>query len=208
MIHAKTSVADGIWCRVGSSNLNAASLLGNWEIDIGVMDGGLAGQLEGLFMADLASSVEIVLPRRHAALKARERRKGEPDPPRHSLEPEGTLPERLEKQIRAQVQRRWTGSNRLRLADLVRAGAIFGDAIAGHRPLGREDRTVLGTTAAMALVVAAFAVIFPWVIGWIFALILGWLGLVLGTRAFLQARRAGAEERQLETYLEGGDRQP
>ncbi|HSR41801.1 MAG TPA: phospholipase D-like domain-containing protein, partial [Longimicrobiales bacterium] len=54
MIHAKTSVADGVWCRVGSSNLNAASLLGNWEIDVGVLAEDLAGQLEGLFLADLA----------------------------------------------------------------------------------------------------------------------------------------------------------
>jgi phosphatidylserine/phosphatidylglycerophosphate/cardiolipin synthase-like enzyme len=35
MIHAKTMVADGVWSRIGSSNLNSASLLGNWEIDAG-----------------------------------------------------------------------------------------------------------------------------------------------------------------------------
>ena len=52
MIHAKTSVADGLWSRVGSSNLNSWSLLGNWEIDVGVLDASLAGQLEGIFLAD------------------------------------------------------------------------------------------------------------------------------------------------------------
>ena len=62
MIHAKTSVVDGVWSRVGSSNLNGASLMGNWELDVGVLDRELAGQLEGLFLADLTSSVEIVLP--------------------------------------------------------------------------------------------------------------------------------------------------
>ncbi len=66
MIHAKTMVADGIWSRVGSSNMNSASLLGNWEIDVGVLDAALASQLEGLFLADLASAVEIVLPHRLA----------------------------------------------------------------------------------------------------------------------------------------------
>src|SRR5690606_38489202 len=64
MIHAKTSVVDGVWSRVGSSNLNGASLMGNWELDVGVLDRDLAGQLEGLFLGDLASSVEIVLPGR------------------------------------------------------------------------------------------------------------------------------------------------
>jgi cardiolipin synthase len=34
MIHAKTAVADGRWARVGSTNLNVASWLGNRELDV------------------------------------------------------------------------------------------------------------------------------------------------------------------------------
>ena len=34
MIHAKTAVADGRWARVGSSNLNVASFVSNYEIDV------------------------------------------------------------------------------------------------------------------------------------------------------------------------------
>ena len=34
MLHAKTMVADGRWARIGTSNLNASSLLGNYEIDV------------------------------------------------------------------------------------------------------------------------------------------------------------------------------
>ena len=45
---------------------------------------------------------------------------------------------------------------------------------------------------------AALAMMFPWVVGWVIGIILGWLGLVLGTRAYLQARRARAEEDGLE----------
>ena len=67
MIHAKTSVADGIWGRVGSSNLNNASLLGNFEIDVGVLDEDLARQLEGLFLADPASARRVVCHRGAAA---------------------------------------------------------------------------------------------------------------------------------------------
>jgi cardiolipin synthase A/B len=71
MIHAKTMVADGVWSRIGSSNMNSASLLGNWEIDVGVLDEPLAVQMQALFLADLASAVEIVLPRSASAAPPR-----------------------------------------------------------------------------------------------------------------------------------------
>src|SRR5690606_31848379 len=45
MIHAKTAVADGIWSRVGSSNLNLASLLGNWELDVAILDRQVAAEM-------------------------------------------------------------------------------------------------------------------------------------------------------------------
>jgi cardiolipin synthase len=196
MIHAKTSVADGIWCRVGSSNLNAASLLGNWEMDVGVLDESLAGQLEGLFLADLASSVEIV-PRPGVAPGHRLR--GESLVPTRSLEPEGSLPERLERQIR----RRGSGSTGLRIADLVRASSIFGDALAGHRPLGREDRTILGTVSSAALVLAVVIAIVPHWAGWVLAVALAWIGGTGSVRAFLAKRRARLDEALLRTEEDG-----
>ncbi len=188
MIHAKTSVADGIWCRVGSSNLNAASLLGNWEIDVGVLDESLAAQMEGLFLADLSSSVEIFLPGTDPPPASRVQ--GEPVLERESLEPEGGFQERIE-----QARRRRGGSAGWRLADVVRAGTSLGDAIAGHRVLGREDRTLLGTLAIVALLFAVFAGFFPEVVGWFLAVVVGWIGLVTAVRAVSQTRRARREER-------------
>jgi phosphatidylserine/phosphatidylglycerophosphate/cardiolipin synthase-like enzyme len=41
MMHAKTAVADGRWGRVGSTNLNIASWMGNWELDVAVEHEGL-----------------------------------------------------------------------------------------------------------------------------------------------------------------------
>ena len=38
MLHAKTAVADGRWARVGSTNLNIASWLGNCELDAVIED--------------------------------------------------------------------------------------------------------------------------------------------------------------------------
>lgn len=193
MMHAKTSVVDSRWCRVGSSNLNNASLLGNWELDVGVLDSSLGGQLEGLFIADLASSVEIVLPGAGAKLPPLPKRTSLDPTPKEPLDPEGTLPERLEQQLRSIRTGR---GGRLRIAPFVRAGASLGGALAGNRSLGREDRTVLGTLSVVALVPAVLAALFPTVVGWVVAVTALWFAVILGVRAFLQARRARAEERQ------------
>jgi cardiolipin synthase len=194
MMHAKTSVVDGSWCRVGSSNLNSASLMGNWELDVGVLDTGLGRQLAGLFMADLASSVEIVLPGRTAvqpgAVLHGEGMSREP------LDPAGTLPQRLEHQIRRLGQT----PGRLTLASIVRAREAFGAALAGNRPLGREDRTVLGLVSVGLLLVAVVAALVPALVGWAVVLGAGWLGLTTGVRAFVQARRARIEEREADLH--------
>ena len=70
-----------------------------------------------------------------------------------------------------------------RLAQLVRAGVSFGDALAGHRTLGREDRAILGTVAIIAISAAVVVGFFPIVFGWALALVLAWLGVVMWFRA-------------------------
>ncbi len=59
MLHAKTSVADGRWSRVGSSNLNPSSLVGNYELDVLIEDPGLADAMERQFRLDIARSREV-----------------------------------------------------------------------------------------------------------------------------------------------------
>jgi cardiolipin synthase len=59
MLHAKTIVADGRWGRVGSSNLNPSSLLGNYELDVLIEDPHLADALERQFRLDIARSREV-----------------------------------------------------------------------------------------------------------------------------------------------------
>jgi cardiolipin synthase len=61
MLHAKTLVADHDWARVGSSNLNVSSLLGNYELDLLVEHDGLTATLATQFLHDMAQSREIVL---------------------------------------------------------------------------------------------------------------------------------------------------
>ncbi|HET8634067.1 MAG TPA: phospholipase D-like domain-containing protein [Gemmatimonadales bacterium] len=60
MLHAKTIVTDGRWVRVGSSNLNPASLVGNYELDALIDDADLADALEQQFRLDIARASEIV----------------------------------------------------------------------------------------------------------------------------------------------------
>jgi len=60
MLHAKTIVADGAWCRVGSSNLNSSSLVGNYELDLLLHDAALGARLEAQFRRDTAQSSEVV----------------------------------------------------------------------------------------------------------------------------------------------------
>ncbi len=72
MLHAKTAVADGRWARVGSSNLNIASWIGNYELDAVVENEAFAGEMEEMYLADLQNATEIVL-------EPRRRRRSAPD---------------------------------------------------------------------------------------------------------------------------------
>jgi len=194
MIHAKTAVVDGVWSRVGSSNLNSASLIGNWELDVGVLDTKLASQLEELFLTDLSSSIEIVLPSRRFEHGIE---LPESSGATESLDPQGTLPERM-----MQIRALGTAQSRITMAPLVRARGALGDSLAGDRPLGREDRTVLGTVSALILSTAIIAAFFPTFVGVVVAVVAGWFGLTTGIRAYLQSRRARSEEREASTTVE------
>ena len=195
MIHAKTSVVDGMWCRIGSSNLNSASLLGNWELDVGVLDEDLGRQLEGLFLADLASSVEIVLPGGPAiAGRAVSTATGMSTAP---LDPDEPLSVRLERRLRER-----TSPGRLSMASVVRAGSSLGDALSANRMLGREDRTVLGLLSIALLIVAVGAALAPAVMGWLVAIVAFWVAVTTGVRAYVEALRAHSEEHEARERIQ------
>jgi phosphatidylserine/phosphatidylglycerophosphate/cardiolipin synthase-like enzyme len=66
MVHAKTAIADSRWARIGSTNLNLNSWIGNWEMDVAVEDETVAATLGSHFVEDLERSTEIVLATRRA----------------------------------------------------------------------------------------------------------------------------------------------
>ena len=67
MMHAKTAVADGRWARVGSSNLNVASWIGNYELDAVIEDAPFARLMMEQYERDLANATEVLLHERHHA---------------------------------------------------------------------------------------------------------------------------------------------
>ena len=52
-------MCDNRWVRIGSSNLNPSSLLGNYELDVLIDDPGLANAMEDQYRRDVARSREV-----------------------------------------------------------------------------------------------------------------------------------------------------
>ncbi len=61
MIHAKTSVVDGVWSTVGSTNMDLWSFLHNNEVNAVIIGGDFASEMEALFERDLEQSKEVVI---------------------------------------------------------------------------------------------------------------------------------------------------
>lgn len=59
MMHAKTSVVDGRWVRVGSTDFNPLGVAVNFELDAVIEDRVLGSQAEAMFVEDLEGSREI-----------------------------------------------------------------------------------------------------------------------------------------------------
>ena len=61
MMHAKTSVVDGRWVRVGSTDFNPLGVAINYELDAVIEDPKLGAQAEAMFLEDLERSREITM---------------------------------------------------------------------------------------------------------------------------------------------------
>ena len=61
MMHAKTSVVDGRWVRVGSTDFNPLGVAINYELDAVIEDATLGAQAEAMFLEDLECSREITM---------------------------------------------------------------------------------------------------------------------------------------------------
>jgi cardiolipin synthase len=172
MMHAKTAVADGHWARVGSTNLNVASWIGNWELDVIVEDDGFGRAMEEAYEADLARSTEIVL---GLARRMRGRRV-------HPIAPV------------ARHVRRGTGSGPRAAAGAVRIGYQIGAVVTARRTLGPAEAALAGRAGLVLLALAVVTLFFPLVTAVPFAVAAAWVGLSLLGRAW-RLRRGGGDAR-------------
>ncbi len=164
MLHAKTAVADGRWARVGSSNLNLASWMGNCEMDVAIEDEEIAQQMEVQYQRDLSNSTEIVLGKRHRVNR------------------EGSAPRRAQK-----LGRR--GSSSRAAAGALRFANTFSSAITSRRVIEREDSTWLLYGALAFVAAGVITIVWPRVLAWPLALLGLWYAATLIWRWFELRRR-------------------
>jgi len=113
-------------------------------------------------------------------------------PRQTSLDPEDPLSERTLALLRENPN-----LSGWRLAQLVRAGAQFGDALAGNRTLGPEDRAVLGTVATILFVLTVALALIPKIVAWSLAVVLGWIWLIMTVRVVSARMRANRKRRSI-----------
>lgn len=61
MVHAKTATIDGEWTTIGTANIDRLSLLGNYEINLEILDRGLALGMEQIFADDCRTCEQLSL---------------------------------------------------------------------------------------------------------------------------------------------------
>lgn len=172
MMHAKTSVADGWWARIGSTNLNISGLETNWEIDLVAEDRGFAQEMEAMYEEDLGNAREIRL---HGLLRQR---------------PQPTRPESRSEQI-ARRQRQ-VGPVRAEVT-AVRIGAAI--QAAGSDTLLRHERTLTGFASGALVVLALLFARFPRFLAWPLSALTGVAGLLGLARALRMQPQAQTRAR-------------
>jgi phosphatidylserine/phosphatidylglycerophosphate/cardiolipin synthase-like enzyme len=154
MMHSKTAVADGRWCRVGSTNLNVNSWVGNWELDVAIEDEGVAHTMEQHYEEDLARSTEIVMADGRRITTAR---------------PKGDRTRR---------------SARRALRAITGLGHSLSAAVMGSRELEEWEVAPLFGVGLTLVGLAALGLFFPKGFAWPLAIIAGWAGVSFVAESF------------------------
>ncbi len=177
MVHAKTAVADGLWARVGSTNLNLQSWMGNWELDVAVENARVAADLERMFERDLATATEVVLQAERPRIKLVETPDAEADGSGAARRPSWRRRGRLGRPGRT-------------AAGALRLGNTMGAALTARRSLGTSEAPTLLTGGVTLLAVGAVAGWWPSLVGYPVAGLAAWLGVsLIGAAWRTRARR-------------------
>lgn len=157
MIHAKTAVADGRWARVGSTNLNMASWMGNCELDAVVEDASFAQQMEEMYLEDLSNATEVVLDARRRI----------------------SPPARQDRRIIGRGRR---GSVGRATAGALRIGNAVGAAFTRQRVLEPVEARIMFLVAVLLLGLATLFILYPRVLVIPLVVIMVWVaGALLWT---------------------------
>jgi cardiolipin synthase A/B len=166
MLHAKTAVADGYWARVGSSNLNLASWIGNLELDVVIEDARFGIEMEEMYLDDLANATEIVL----------------------------SAHNRVKLVGKARKRRRRTGNGSASRAAVgaLRISRAVSAAITNQRLLGPAESRLMGWGSVWLLALSAAAFFKPRAVAWPLSFLCLWLALSLLWRAYQLHRKGKA----------------
>lgn len=162
MIHAKSAIADERWARVGSTNLNIASWLTNFELDVTIEDEGIVEQMADAYERDLEHSTEIVLKKFRSV----------------RLPPDDGAPAR---------SRPGRGSLARATAGALRFTRTVSAVVTNQRVLSPTDARSLSIAALIGFAFAYLAFAFPRAIAWPVSLLAVVMSALLLARA-LRAR--------------------
>jgi cardiolipin synthase len=192
MLHAKTAVADRRWSRVGSTNLNLASWMSNYELDVAIEHAAFAERMAAQYEADLAHSTEIVLTRRNRVRRA---------PAAEAV---------LDQGMHRATRRAPSGSAGRAAAGAFSVGSALGAALTDRRILGPAEAGLLFLMAIVACVVGIVGALWPRVLAWPVALIAIWSGLAWAVKGVSLRRHkpAGPRVEQLEDAMAVGAHTP
>jgi cardiolipin synthase len=175
MLHAKTAVADRRWARIGSSNLNVASWISNYELDAMVEDEVFAAAMEEMYLADLERATEIVLqPRRRPWQRGQAAAADRVRPPRDRLGMSGA------------------GSASRAAAGALRLGRTVGAALSRERVLEPSEARLLALFGAAFLGVALLGALWPLLLALPLVALLVWMGVALLAKAYIMHRERRA----------------
>ncbi len=168
MIHAKTAVADSRWARIGSTNLNLNSWLGNWELDVAIEDHEVARTLEIHFEEDLARATEIVLSSHRTAPRSDDRNRTGPAP----------------------AARRHRSSRRVVRA-MTGVSRSIGAAVTGSRPLENFELMPVLSVGLILAGLAVLGLLAPRALAWPLAVVAAWVGVTFLVEAWALWHRGG-----------------
>ena len=159
MLHAKTAVADGTWARVGSTNLNLASWMSNYELDVAIEDAAFAQAMAVQYEQDIHHATEILLTTRNRVRRT---------------EPRAMAAKEAGEQL---AKRAPSGSAGRAAAGAVSVGSALGAALTNRRTLGPAEAGLLGTMAMLVFGITLVATLWPRAIAWPLAIIGAWLAI-------------------------------